>query len=128
MGRIGVDGGADFAAPGVGTERFGVFVLCEVDALDHDLGEIGEGARGFGRDVAADGGCEEASEGGVEIAGGEIASGKEMSEFAAELVGGVDAIVTARVVGTEQRMAGLSRSAAAAAIGESEATCGCGTR
>lgn len=127
MGRIGVDGGADFAAPGVGTERFGVFVLCEVDALDHDLGEIGEGARGFGRDVAADGGSEEASEGGVEIAGGEIASGKEMSEFAAELVGGVDAIAAARVIRTEQWIAGLARGAAAAAVGESEVAIGCGT-
>lgn len=97
-----------------------MLVFCEMDALDHDLGEIGEGAGGFGGDVASDGGGEEASEGGVEVAGGEIAAGKEMGEFAAELVGGVDAILAARVVRTEQRMAGLARSAAAAAVGERE--------
>ena len=101
---------------------------CEVDALDHDLGEIGEGAGGFGRDVAADSGGEEASEGGVEIAGGEVASGEEVDEFAAELVGSVDAIVAAGVESTEQGMAELARSAAAAAIGESESTGRCGTR
>ena len=44
----------------------GVRLLGEMDALDHDLGEIGEGAGGFGRDVAAGGGGEEASESGVE--------------------------------------------------------------
>ena len=70
MGRsrtgVGVDGRADGVAPAVAAEGAAVFVSCKVDALDHDLGEIGEGAGGFGRDVAAGGGGEEASESGVE--------------------------------------------------------------
>ena len=56
----------------------------EMDALDHDLGEIGEGAGGFGRDVAAGGGGEEASESGVEIARGGVMAGEEVSLWEGE--------------------------------------------
>ena len=69
--------------------------------MDHDLGEVGESARGFGRDVAADGGGEEASESGVEIASGKVASGEEMSEFMTEGFGGVGAVVAAYMERTE---------------------------
>jgi hypothetical protein len=72
-----------------------------MDALDHDLGEVGESARGFGRDVAADSGGEEAAESGVEIASGKVASREEMSEFTAEGFGSVGAVVAACVERTE---------------------------
>jgi len=114
--RVGVDGGADGAAPGVAAESTAVLLLGELDALDHDLGEVGEGAGGFGRDVAANGGGEEASEGGVEIAGGEVMAGEEMSDFAAEAVGGLGLVEFAGVERTEQRMAGRAQCAATAAV------------
>ncbi len=119
---VGVDGGTDGIAPGIGTEAVAVFVFREMDALDHDLAEIGEGARGFGRDVATSGGGEEASEGGVEIAGGEVMAGEEMGDFAAEALVGLRLVEFAGVETTEQRMAGLARRAAVAAVGEAEGT------
>src|SRR5258707_1376527 len=119
---VGIDGGADGAAPGVAAESAAVLLLGELDTLDHDLAEVGEGAGGFGRDVAANGGGEEASEGGVEIAGGEVMAGEEMSDFAAEAVGGLGLVEFAGVERTEQRMAGLARGAAAAGLGERQRT------
>ncbi len=119
---VGVDGGTDGIAPGIGTEAVAVFVFREMEALDHDLAEIGEGAGGFGRDVATSGGGEEASEGGVEIAGGEVMAGEEMGDFAAKALGGLRLVKLAGVETTEQRMAGLARRAAVAAVREAEGT------
>ena len=119
---VGVDGGTDRITPGVRTEGVAVFVFREMDALDHDLGEVGEGAGGFGRDVAAGGGGKEASQGGVEIAGGEVMAGEEMSDFAAQALGGLGLVEFAGVETAEQRMTGLARRAAVAAVGEAEGT------
>jgi len=124
---VGVDGRADGVAPAVAAKGAAVFVSCKVDALDHDLSEVGQGARGLGRNVAADGGGEEFSKSRVEIAGREIFAGEEVSELASEGFGRIGAVLAASVKRTEQRMAGLTQSAAAAAVGESESTQGCGT-
>jgi len=92
-----MDGRADGATPGIGTEGLGVLVFGEAKGLHHDLGEIGEGASGSGRDMAAGGGGEESSEGGVEIASGKIITGEDNGDLAAELVGGVGLLEFASV-------------------------------
>jgi hypothetical protein len=108
-------------APGVGAEGVDVFGFGEVDALNHDLGEV-SAAGGLGRDVAASGGGEEAAKSGVEITRGKIVAGEEMGDFAAELAGGVGLLEFASVGIAEQRVAGLAQSAATAAVGEGMCT------
>jgi len=61
VGEVLVDGAADGIAPIVGAKGVDVFVLGEMDGLDEDLGEIGEGAGRAGLDVAADDGGDEAA-------------------------------------------------------------------
>jgi hypothetical protein len=72
-----VDGVADGVAPGIGAEGLTIFVLGDVDGLHQSLGQVGDGAGGFGFYVAADHGGDEACQGGAEIAGGEVVAGKE---------------------------------------------------
>src|SRR6266851_4340932 len=67
---VGVDGIADGLAPAVRAEGVGEFVLGEVDGLQENLGQVGDGAGGSGFYIAADHGGDEASQGGAEIAGG----------------------------------------------------------
>src|SRR5271168_338660 len=69
---VAVDGVADGFAPAVGAEGVDVFVLGEVDGLQESLGQVGDGAGGPGLDIAADNGGDEATQGGAEIAGGEV--------------------------------------------------------
>jgi hypothetical protein len=81
---VGVDGVADGLAPVVGAEGVGVFVLGEVDGLQKSLGQVGDGAGGSGFYIAADDCGDEASQGGAEIAGGEVVAGEEVGEVLAE--------------------------------------------
>jgi hypothetical protein len=81
---VDVDGGADGFAPAVGAEGVDVFVLGDVDSLQLCLDHVGDGAGESGFYVAADYGGDEASEGGVEIAGGEVVAGEEGGEVFGE--------------------------------------------
>jgi len=119
-----VEGIAEGIAPGVGAEGVDVLVLSKMDGLGESLGEIGEGAGGAGLDVTADDGGQEAAEGGAEIAGGKVFAGEEIGQFAGEFIGGAGLGVFAGVVGTGMGMVGGAGSAALAAIGEGETTCG----
>ena len=57
-------------AEAFGAERFDVFALSEVDGLDERLGERGDSGSGFGLDVAADEGRDDARDGCAEIEAG----------------------------------------------------------
>ncbi len=120
---VALDGIADGLAPRVGVEGVDVLVLGKMDGLNEGLGEIGEGASGARLDVTAGYAGDEAAEGGAEIAGGEVWTGKEIREFAGEFIGGAGLGVFAGVVEAEVRMAG-ERGVRQAAIGEGETTQG----
>src|SRR5438132_137541 len=96
-----VDGAADGFAPGVGAESVDVLVLGDVDGLQESLGQVGDGTGGSGFDVAAEDGGDEASEGGAEIAGGEIVAGEEVGQVFAEGFGGAGASFFLGVVEAE---------------------------
>jgi hypothetical protein len=81
---VDVDGGADGFAPAVGAEGVDIFVLGEVDGLQLSLDHVGNGARESGFYIAADYGGDEAGEGSVEIAGGEVVAGEEGGEVFGE--------------------------------------------
>jgi hypothetical protein len=115
---------ADGFAPGIVAEGLTVFVLGYADGLEESLGQVGEGASGFGFYFAADDGGEEAGQGGAEIAGGKVLAGEEIGEIAAEFIGGAGLGVFAGVVEAEVRMAGGAGSTALAAIRERETTQG----
>ncbi len=53
---VGVDGVADGFAPAVRAERVDVFLLGDMDGLQEGLGQVGDGAGGFGFYIAADNG------------------------------------------------------------------------
>jgi hypothetical protein len=65
-------------------EGVDVFVLGEVNGLHESLGQVGDGAGGSGLYIAADDGEDEASQGGAEIAGGEVIAGEEVGQVFAE--------------------------------------------
>lgn len=111
-------------APFVGTKGVAVFVFCDLNALDHNLSEIGESAGGSRREVAANGCGQEKAKGGVEITGRKIVAGEEMGDFAANFLGSVGLSFLVGMEATEIRMAGLARSTAAAAVSEGERTQG----
>jgi hypothetical protein len=121
---VGVDGVANRFAPAVGAESVDVFVLREVDGLHESLGQVGNGVGGFGFYVAADNGGDEAGQGGAEVAGGEIVAGEEVVQVFAEFLRGAGAGFFLGVVEAEARIAADARSAATAAIRESERTQG----
>jgi hypothetical protein len=114
------DGVADGVAPAVGAEGVDVFVLGEADGLEEGLGQVGDGAGCLGFYIATDDGGDEASEGGAEIAGGEVVGGEEVGQVLAECFGGAGAGFFLGVVEAEVGMVAGTRSAATAAIGESE--------
>src|SRR5712691_7670726 len=124
MVEVLADGIADGVAPRVGAEGVDVLFLGKMDGLDEGFREIGDGAGGAGFDVPADDGGQEAAEGGAEIAGGKVFAGKEISEVAAEFIGGAGLGVFAGVVGAEVGMMGGAGSAALAAVGKGEPTQG----
>jgi hypothetical protein len=109
-------------APGVGAVGVDVFVLGEVEGLNKSLAQVGQGGGGFGFDLALGYGGEEASEGGAEIAGGEIAAGQVIGDVFAGFLASEGLGFLAGVEGAEVRMAGLARSAAAAAVDKGEST------
>src|SRR6266478_872650 len=121
---VAVDGGADGIAPGVGAEGVDVFVLGEVDGLHESLGQVGDGMGGFGFYIVAHNGGDEACQGGAEIAGGEVVAGEEVGQVFAEFLCGAGAGFFLGVVRAEAGMVGKARSAATAAIRESERTQG----
>jgi len=118
-GRRRVEGGADGAAPGVGAEGVDVFVLGEMESLHEALRQVGEGGGGFAVDVALGDGDEEAAEGGVEVAGGDVGSGEVRGDVLADVVGGEVLGFFAGVEGAEVGVTGAAGHAALVAVGES---------
>jgi len=98
-----VDGVAHGASPAVRAKGVDVFVLCEMDGLGESLSEISDGVGSPGFDVAANDGGDEASQGGAKIAGGEVVSGEEVGDLAAEFIGGFGLGFFAGVIGAEMR-------------------------
>jgi hypothetical protein len=84
------------------------------------LAEVGEGGGGFGFDVALGYGGEEASEGGGDVAGGDVVAGEEAGDVLAGLFAGEGLGFFFGVEDAEIGMAGAARSAALAAVGEGE--------
>jgi len=121
---VASDGVADGLAPVVGAEGVDVFVLGEVDGLQESLGQVGDGAGGSGFYLAADNGGDEASQGGAEIAGGEIVAGEEVVEVFAKRFGGLGAGFFLGMVRAEAGIVAEARSAAMAAIRERKRTQG----
>ena len=117
---VGVDGVADGLAPTFGAEGVDVFVLGDVNGLQESLEEVGDGAGGFGFYIAADNGRDEAGKGGAEIAGGEVVAGEEVGQVFAEILCGAGLGFFLGVVRAEAGIFTGARSAATAAIGESE--------
>src|SRR6266851_8775201 len=121
---VGVEGIADGLAPAVRAEGVGEFVLGEVDGLQENLGQVGDGAGGSGFYIAAEDGGDEASQGGAEIAGGEVLAGEEVGQVFTECIGGLGAGFFLGMVEAKMRVAADARSTAMAAIGESKHTQG----
>src|SRR6266851_3027796 len=121
---IAVDGVAEGFAPAVRAERVDVFLLGDMDGLQEGLGQVGDGVGGFGFYIAADNGRDEACQGGAEIAGGEVVTGEEVVQVFAEFLRGAGAGFFLGVVGAEAGIVAGARSAATAAIRESERTQG----
>src|SRR5712691_6382645 len=117
---VAVDGVADGLAPGVGAERVDVFVLGNVDGLHESLDEVGDGVGGFGFDITADNGGDEACQGGAEIASGEVVAGEKVGQILAEFFRSAGAGLFLGVVEAEMRVTADARSAATAAIGKSK--------
>jgi hypothetical protein len=112
----------DELAPEGGAEGVDEFLVLELDGLDEDLAEMGEGASLPGLDVALSDGDEQAAEGQADITGGEITPGQKFGDFGADGFGGAGLGFFAGVEATELRVAGSARSAATAAVGEGEGT------
>jgi len=121
---VGVDGVADGFAPVVGVEGLTIFVLGDVDGLQEGLGQVGDGAGGFGFYIAADNGGDEAGQGGAEIAGGEVVAGEEIGQIFAKFFRSTGAGFFFGVIEAEAGMFAYARSAATAAIRERERTQG----
>jgi len=116
------EGGAHHVTPGIRAEGVDVFVLGDLDGLNHGLSEVGKGGGGFGFDMAFGDGGEDAGQGGAEIAGGEITAGEERGYVAADLLGSEGLRFPLGVEAAEARVASEPGSAAATAIGEGKGT------
>jgi hypothetical protein len=121
---VAFDGIADGFAPAVVAKSVAVFVLGDVDGLHESLGQVGNGAGGFGFYIATDNRGDEAAQGGAEIAGGEVVAGEEVVQVFAECFCGAGAGFFLGVVRAEGGIFGGARSAATAAIRESKRTQG----
>jgi len=115
---------ADGLAPVVGVESLTIFVLGDVDGLQESLGHVGDGAGDPRFYIAADNGGDEASQGGAEIAGGEVVAGEEVGQVFAERLRGAGAGFFLGVVEAEMGIFAGARGAATAAIRERELTQG----
>ncbi len=121
---VAVDGVADGLAPAVRAESVDVFVLGEVNGLHESLGQVGDSVGGFGFDVTADNGGDEAAQGSAEIASGKVVAGEEVGQVFAEVLCGAGSGFFLGVVEAEAGMLAGARSAATAAIRESKRTQG----
>ncbi len=121
---VAVDGVIDGFAPGIGAEGLTVFVLGDVNGLHESLRQVGYGVGGSGFYIAADHGGDEASQGGAEIAGGEVVAGEEVVEVFAEFLRGAGSGFFLGVVEAEAGMLADARRAATAAIRERKRTQG----
>jgi hypothetical protein len=121
---VAFDGFADGVAPVAGAEGVDVFLLGHVDSLQEGLRHVGDGAGGSGFYIPADNGGEEASQGGAEIAGGEVVAGEEVGQVLAERFFGKGAGFFLGVVEAEVGIFAGARGAATAAIRERELTQG----
>jgi len=117
---IGVDGVDDGVVPLRVTAGADEFVLGEMKSLEHGLGEVGESAGGARLYVAASHGDEDAAEGGVEVVGGEIIAGEEVSEIFPDFLAGAGLGFLLGVVVAEVGAGGDAGSAATAAVVKSE--------
>ena len=99
-------------------------MLGDVDGLHESLGQVGDGAGGFGFYIAADYGGDEAAQGGAEIAGGEVVAGEVAGQVFAETLCGAGSGFFLGVVGAEAGIVAEARSAATATIREREGTQG----
>jgi hypothetical protein len=117
-----LDVGRDDFTPSVGAEGVDVFVLRDLDGLQERLGEIREGGSDARFYFATSNGGEEAGLCRGQITSGKIVAGEEIREVATEILSGFALRLFAGVGAAELEMAGLPRSAAAAAIGISEST------
>jgi len=109
-------------APSVRAEGVDVFVLGYVQGLHERLAEIGERGGGFGFDLALGDGREEATEGGTEVASGDVGAGKVIGDVPACFLTGKGLRFLAGVEGAELRVAVLAGRATLTAIGEGERT------
>ncbi len=125
---VAFDGIADGFAPAVGVEGVDVFLLGDVDGLQEGLDQVGDGAGGSGFYIAANDGGDEACQGGAEIAGGEVVTGKEVGQVFAEFFCGAGPGFFLGVVEAEMRVTADAGSAATAAVRESKRTQGTGLR
>jgi hypothetical protein len=112
----------DLSAPDISSVDVSVLGLGELDGLVHGLTEIGEGGGGFGLEVPLGDGGENAAQGDVEIAGGEVIAQKERRYGFTGLLGGLGLRFLLGMEVAVVRVAGASRSAAVAAIGKGEST------
>jgi hypothetical protein len=108
------DGIVDCSTRGIGAERVDVLILGDVDGLQESLAEISQGGRGPGLDVARGDLGEEATEGSVEVTGGEIATGEEVLDVAARVFGGAGFGFFTGMEAAETGMAGRERGSATA--------------
>jgi hypothetical protein len=111
-------------APAVGAEGVDVFVLGHADGLQEGLGQVGDGASGSGFYITTEDGRDEAAQGGAEIAGGEVVTGKEVGQVFAERFFGVGAGLFLGVVEAEMGIFAGARGAATVAIRERKHTQG----
>src|SRR5271155_4816428 len=95
-----------------------------MERLDEGLAEKGEGASGFGFNVALGDGGEEAAQGEGKVASGNIVTGKKKGDVFAGFLASEGLRLLAGVEGADMGMAVAARSAAAAAIDECERTQG----
>ena len=106
--EILVEGIADGFAPFAFADGVDEFFLREMEGLEEGLCHVSEGGGGFGFDVAAGYGGEEAGKSGAEIAGGDEIGREEIGEVLAEIFGGAGLRFFAGVIETEVRMSGRS--------------------
>ncbi len=119
-GRFGGEGGGNGFAPSVRAEGVDVLVLRELDGLHDGLAEVGEGRGGLAVGLALGDGSEEAGRGSGEVAGGNVACGKEIRDFPADFLASPGLGFFAGVEVAEMGLRGMARPAAAAAIGKRE--------
>src|SRR5690348_5937636 len=106
--------------PGIGAEGADVLILGQLECLNERLAKVGEGGGSFGFDLALGDRGKEATQGEAEVASGNIIAGEKKGDVFTRFLASKGLCFLAGVEGAEIRMAVAARSAAAAAISESE--------